>query len=561
MTGDTSSESGRPPLPYRWALWAVTAVVLISGVAAAAMFRAVEQPATGLTGLALDVELAVPDAVIRTASLSALLRDVTKVPIANELFGEDLAFYYESNPDRLNLEGTLRRIAYEHELTLTDRLVATAFDQPADVLLWRGAKGALEHWALAMTRGAVASFLQNTALASASGRDRQLSVAGRLALPEGGSEPVYAVEYAPERTLLLTTRGERVVVLSHPGLLLDNSGALRPDASATVLQLLAADAREQTRVYEPTFPATPALATGGTGVTHLIEARLHLLSFGYQRYFPAFEAVRFTFATGAWASALLVQPSAPNAAAAGDPRVWRAAPANAALCAALPVDWARGQSLAGSAGAALDVAAELDGPAAVCWYPDERVFAPLVVATVRSPRPALTEPVTALFDWGVKKGSGDAVAAPVQVDGATRWTRERQVPFRKKDDSTGAPSPGPLQVTLAITGSYALFSPDAGQVTRAIDTIARRYPSMADTLPADGALAVVDARRLSALVRQEALMMLPADKEPTLRAAADLHLLPRLARTEQLPAYRVPVPVVSGLERQWQPLTWQALPR
>src|SRR5688500_4355479 len=122
-------------------------VALMGGllVLAAALlwYRAVtwarfQEPVTGLA-----VDLAHPDALIRTQSLSQLPRELLKVPLAQDLLTEDLLFYYEEHPDRLGLKGSLRRIAYEHELGWGDELLAWVLDQPAEVALWRARDGRL----------------------------------------------------------------------------------------------------------------------------------------------------------------------------------------------------------------------------------------------------------------------------------------------------------------------------------------------------------------------------------------------------------------------------------
>ena len=83
---------------------------------------------------------------------------------------------------------------------------------------------------------------------------------------------------------------------------------------------------------------------------------------------------------------------------------------------------------------------------------------------------------------------------------------------------------------MARAGRYVLFSPDAARVDAAIDTLARRLPSLATALPESGPLlAVVTPSALSTLARNEVAKMLPLDKEPVLRPVADRTLMPRLA--------------------------------
>ncbi len=74
-----------------------------------------------------------PDALIESASLSQLPKAVLEVPLLRDVLTEDFVFYYENNADRLGLTGTLRRIVYEHDLTLKDSVIEELLDQPAQV--------------------------------------------------------------------------------------------------------------------------------------------------------------------------------------------------------------------------------------------------------------------------------------------------------------------------------------------------------------------------------------------------------------------------------------------
>ncbi len=78
-------------------------------------------------------DLRKPDALIESVSLSRLPKEILEVPLLRDTLTEDFVFYYENNGDRLGLTGTLRRIIYEHDLTLKDSLVEELLDQPAQV--------------------------------------------------------------------------------------------------------------------------------------------------------------------------------------------------------------------------------------------------------------------------------------------------------------------------------------------------------------------------------------------------------------------------------------------
>ena len=69
------------------------------------------------------IDFSHPDALILSERLSALPRDLLKVPLLKATLTEEFAFYYEEQEGRLSLMGTLRRLAYEHHLSFGDSLV------------------------------------------------------------------------------------------------------------------------------------------------------------------------------------------------------------------------------------------------------------------------------------------------------------------------------------------------------------------------------------------------------------------------------------------------------
>jgi uncharacterized protein YfaA (DUF2138 family) len=185
---------------------------------------------------ALEVKLAQPHGYVATPALSRLPRDLIKAPLARELLSEDFAFYYEDHEDRASVQGAIKRLAFEHQLTLSDQLLAAALDEPAELAFWADAKGAPRYWVMSMTRGVLTRALEQ--LAPVAAKDQQLSVIGEMSAP-GGSVKVYALKLSPRRTLGLVAQGERLVVLSDPGLLFDNERVADPASAKVVASLLA----------------------------------------------------------------------------------------------------------------------------------------------------------------------------------------------------------------------------------------------------------------------------------------------------------------------------------
>jgi uncharacterized protein YfaA (DUF2138 family) len=501
-----------------------------------------------LQAFRLDLER--PDALVRSRSLAQLPRDLLRVPMARDVLREDLVFYYEGHPDRLGLRGSLRRIAYEHQLDWQDDLLSWALDRPAEIALWRGSDGRLRHWLAALDRPRVGGLLQQLAQVAAS--DSQLSRVGSLAV-DGEAADVYVLEYGPGKRLALAGHGERAVLLSDPGLLFDAPERARPSAAALIGDLLSADLRRQGALRE-------SFALSGPAPEHSVSLGAHFLSFGYQRFFPGLEALRFDFGPDGWSTQALLAPDLLPSGGLQDGPLWSALPAGAAACALLPIDWRASRKVLEGVETAdgrrpADLASRLVGPAAVCWYDDGRLLTPLFAATLESAEAPVEPLLDALFDWGIaSRGPGGRRPGP----GAALWQRTLLVPFAAVS-AAGAPRPGPLTVSLARRGRTVFFSPASEQVERALATQEKRYPALAETLPADGVtLAVLSPPALARLLRGEALVMLPRDAEPYLRDAADRLLLPRLDALARQPRCRLTL-AVAPTERGWQRVQWQEL--
>jgi uncharacterized protein YfaA (DUF2138 family) len=516
------------------------------------------------------VDLGAPDAYIATPALSRLPRDLVNAPLARELLTEDFAFYYEEHEDRLAIHGALKRIAYEHDVTLTDRLLEIALEEPAEVALWKDAKGAPRYWLIAMTRGVLARALQQAVQLGAD--DAQFRVLGEL--PDAtGASPVYTLSLSSRRTLAFVSRGNRVVVLSDPGLLFDAQHNVDDAAAKTVTALLSGDAAEQA-LYRRHF----GLSQIGPG--HVLVADSSLLSFGYRHFFPGLRALRLDVPTdgGAPSMQLRVGDSGTLPSHASAQALWTGMPMGAAACAWLPVDWTRARDLleriapasaaaapasapaTSPAGAKADwirFASHLDGPAAICWYARSQFQTPLLVARTRSDAPAqeVDEALARIADWLIPGGRDAQAPHGASPASAThRWQRDVKAPWGAYgDDSASLYRP-----TLLHDGAWITFSPDDTLVDLAASTQERRYPSMSDTLPHGGAtLAIVAPAEVAELVQQEAFAVLSPQQE-VLRQAAEAHLVPRLDTLRRWPAVRASTTSSPSTEG-WVPIAWQPL--
>jgi len=533
-----------------------------------------------LTDIA-PIPLAQPDALIISTRLRDLPRDLLQVPLLKTLLTEDFVFYYDDNDGVLGFKGALRRIAYEHQMTLGDDLLAFVLDQPADIALWHDDGGKLTHWMINAQRTGLTALLQQVAKIAL--HDSQLTQVGTLPVADGGTTPVYKLHYGADRSLLFAGSGDKLIVFSDESMLTSDDYGPAPQR-ATVWQALL-DAHWQASPLRQHFGV--ANFTG----KHAVIAETAFLSFHYQHFFPSLEALRFDFDGQHWQSYLRLQGGTPQVVL-DTQTLWQHVPVGPTLCTALPLDTKRLAAVVpADAQPMIDA---LRAPAAICWYADGGLYSPLIIAQLRGSEIAqiahlssaqsttnIDTALGALFNASmhqlpsapapIAKDNAESVAgsnvkntlnAPTDThtnasrqaaaiqSGAHIWQRALQTDF------------GLFNVTLARQGDWLFFSPQRHLVDNALAVLAKQRPALADTLPSDSALveAVITPRTLSALLQQTVLGDLPKREEPLLRDAAQNRLIPRLAAIQSFPPVALTLPSpLSDASRAWQPIEWHTL--
>jgi uncharacterized protein YfaA (DUF2138 family) len=506
----------------------------------------------------VPLDLSRPEAVIRTSSLARLPRDLLRLPIASDVLTEDLAFYYEQHEDRLALGGALRRIAYEHQLEWSDALLQAALDEPAEIGLWRDGKGALRRFALVLDRNALATVLQE--LAAVALKDRQLQIAGEISL-EGYSTPVYSLTLSPRRSLLIVSGGERILVLSDPWMLLDQDGKVMVAAQRAIANWLGNPGVLASAFQIENSPQAPA---------HSLAIGAQALALGYAAFVPSFKALRFDYsATAGWSIQMWMDSAAPAAKARDEAQTWKVLPVNPSACVQLPLDWNVVLNVMGVAKIAAADTNELalrEGSAVACWYRESNLYSPLFVLRLQATPKDRDAIVRTLAEWALRlpssgKGSGEEKAAttseaapgssappkPEIRAGVLRWQPAGEA-------RAGMPVP-----TVAAKGDYLFFSPDPALVDRALDTLARRNPSVSDQMAeARDTLAFITPRSLAPMIEREALAALSRPGDANMRAAVQTHLAPRMQALARYPAYRLTFgarPPAQG----WRSVEWHVI--
>jgi uncharacterized protein YfaA (DUF2138 family) len=552
-------------------------LLIVAGVVVQMVWRPfAHRKAAGTGEIALDIHH--PDAVIDSEALSRLPRDILRVPLLHDVLTQDFVDYYESDNTRLSAEGALRRLAFEHQLDWRDELIRRVFDEPAHVLLWRSPDGRLGNWVMSMHRNGFAKLLQGFGNVAAS--DAQLSQVAKLS----GDVPVYALKLAVGRTLLFAAKDDRLVVLSAPGVLLDEKGGLLSERADAVSEMLSSGRDDAARAYQLDAP-------GDAPKGHRLVVSANYLSFGYQAFFSGIDALRFDFApngnaAASWQTSALIDPGKlPQQWNSAD--LWRVLPANAAACTSLPADWKEASGLLakvadGGAENAAAIGDQLAGPAAVCWYAKSTLVAPVFVARVKTQDAASIAALKAALGktFGNVIGAYEAKAAktgdqdsgyrrlPVTTrdQGADVTVWQRPVSARsgtalanKASFASQLSAERYFPVTLALAHGYLIFSPDGRLVDDTLAVLDKRYPALADTLAPQRlprTILTLTPSSAAALIEREAGAALPADQEAVFRNASRTHLVPKLHALAHYPPVSLTLPQNPPGSTGWVPVEW-----
>ncbi|WP_095139140.1 DUF2138 domain-containing protein [Pseudomonas sp. Irchel s3a10] len=543
-------------------------LVLVAGVAGGLGWL-LHKPKVPAAILASDkLGLSRPDALLETRSLSQLPKDLLTVPFLKATLTEDFVFYYETHADRLGLIGSLRRIIYEHDLKLQDSLIEQLFDQPADVALWRGVDGRLKNFLSVMDRGGLAKLLEP--LAKVALDDSQLSVFGSLKV--GSDEvPLYQLSYNASKSLLFASRGDKLVVLSNPNKYYDpangeseESGHVSPQALAALLN------------GDKLFPEAFGLPAKAPEIKQRLSVNSSVLAMGYQRFIPNFAGLRFDMDDKGWHS-YLAMDELENQPDFDFKPVWQAMPLGASACVTLPVAAEPQKPLLVKLGADEAVAQKLTehvaGAAGLCWYADSRLYTPLLVASLKDEDSSkLDGDLGTLFGSmvGAYESNVAEHAFPVveKQEGQSHvWQRQVSSnfgPYAAKTAENPAAISGRafMKVSLARHGSTLLFSLDDKLLDKALGTLDKRFPPMADVLPKDVLMPIYfGPDSMAQLMQQETLDSLPQDMEPVFYNAAQTYLIPKLRTLGGYGKYALTLPEGSEPDGHWQwlPLEWKAL--
>ncbi len=497
------------------------------------------------------LDLFAPDALLETERLSQLPKDLVGAPFLADLLSDDFVFYYQHNAEKLALIGTLRRLAFERNLSIPEQLISEILDTKAQVALWKAADGKLTYSLARLELGlaaplgkALANFI--SAASQIAQTDKQLKFAGELTIGKD-KVPFFSLGYLSDRTLTFAFHNGSLVLASHLELLQDDTQHFSAEAQTILEQLFS-----QQQPFNKHFNLAERTADTQTR----ISLDSHFFTLGYQDYVPALSALRFELTGGQWQSFLALAKGDHEARFAAD--IWANAPADASLCALMPINPNALTSIITAQQQNPQITQAFTGRSFICWFANAPLNKPLIGAelTKNGASAEFDTEITALFDKTIRntkipkttdeagnsQGGGYAPSnlQVVEIDGGKQW---------QKSDGKGKP-----MATLLRQHNFMLFSLHAPLVQHGADTLAKRYPALGDKLPNKNALALY-------LTPQGLASLLQTEIRQTASDAALGPLLGKLTALGKKPVTLAQFDASDDADvaMSWYPLQWNNL--
>ncbi len=527
--------------------WLVACIIVL--LAAGLHFAVRGQFKGGVPSLAIN--MAQPDAYVQSQQISALPADLVNMPGLKAVLTQEFVNYYEEHPDRLSLEGSLRRLAFEHKLSWQEKLISGLLDAPGELALWRDGKGRLSYFALVVQKNLAAGVVEQ--LAKVVLTDKQLSRAGEIKV-NGSAVVVYALTLRNDTTWLIASHGEQLLVLSHPGMLLQEGGQLA-SGSVNVVQTLLAKSTDHPWKQEFHLTKTTAPATA----RHTATVKASFLSFGYQHFFPEMYALQLQVnADATWQIQAAAAPKAWMDWGSAATHSWSVLPRGAAFCAALPVDWTLAepalQVALGTGAKAL--VSDLEAGAGVCWYANAGLYAPVVAARLKPGN-------NARHDASLKVLLSESLkATPPLKEVVEKKLNDQNILFTKDIANPRgyiSNKEGPShRVGIARLGATVIASVDHRMVEQSVAVHAKTYPALADEY-SQAPVLISQWPEVAKLLEAESLRLAARSSAPLFNTISREQLKPRLdalASNGNL-ALSAPKSTANGQSEKswlWQPL-------
>jgi uncharacterized protein YfaA (DUF2138 family) len=500
-----------------------------------------------------------PDATINTQSLFDLPKDLVSIPLVKDLLTEDFVFYYRnSGEDWLQFRGALARIAFEHELDWPTQIATWLMNGPAEIALWKGDEGRLNHFMVILNQSALKDLAAQIAKISIG--DSQLkaekAVSGHSAIS------VARLELPSGKNVFLAAENGRIFIFSDASMTLPIETEQKGIIERSKIFF---GAKDEVSVYSPKL---------GTN-KHSLTVSAQYLSFGYQAFIPGLQNLRLDFSKGGqWSASVLTTPEMSPI----DAKNWSYQARGAALCFSLPLNLKKVGSIVKSE----ILLHQMKNNATACWYPESKLYTP--VFTVRGDFKELIQKPQELRNiftnlvgvreaiWLPKESEDEQpklkylpmlpVQAAKVASGQIGFTRDIGGRFGLYDSKRNPQNEHLggkryFRVKLVVTPELLVFSPDDRLVDNTLKTLDGKFPSMAASMEKKMAVVQVpmmfmSPADLSKLMKNSILESLPASQESIFRTAVSRQFFPNLEKFgKQAPQ----VAFLKG-DKEWKSLEW-----
>jgi uncharacterized protein YfaA (DUF2138 family) len=443
-----------------------------------------------------------PDVVILTESLSTLPEDLVSRSFLSKVLSKEKVFKYQDEPSYYQIQGFLKRIAFEHNVTVTDNIVKYLLEVPAEIGLWKSFDGKLSDFTFTTKTGkikeTIAQFLLNVANIAS---DTQVTSF------QDGEGKGFNLQLGSKKLTISIRDGMIAVTTLGPTFLPWNiTGGSEHWKNGLYSGFLKSELGKN---------------------KHRLIMSGEYVTLGYQYFFPQFKAMSFTFDNSHWSVGTRMDKY--TGQFSDSTPLWKGLPLAPAMCIVVPVASDRVGSILESSKNLLgpkDVEAMIASPMAACWYEDSSLFTPLFAVKANA-IPDLKEKLKGSFDKYI--GTSDM-----------KIKDSKETFELSKDESYENEK---YTVKLALINGFIFFSPDSKLVDQAMATAGGKGTSVDEELKGDKTLSVLFSPfKVSGLLEHYLNDALPSTSESIFRTSLETYFISSFKNLSQVKPFVLSMP-------------------
>lgn len=471
-----------------------------------------------------------PDLVILTEELSEMPSDIVNKSFLSKILSKEKVFKYQDEPGYFQVQGFLKRIAFEHDVTTTDNIIKYLLEMPAEIAFWKGSDGKLHDFTFTSQAGkikeTVATFLLNVANIAS---DTQVTSF------KDGEHSAFTLKFG-SKSLTVSSR-EGMISITTLG-----------------VKFLPWNITEGNESWKKGFYSSNLKSDLGKNRHRMIFSGEYI-TLGYQYFFPHLEAVSFTFDKSNWSVATLMTKHDGKLALDATP-LWKVLPLSPAMCLVVPLAPDRVATLLDDSKDPkqlnpADLEEMIASPVGVCWYEDSSLFTP-VFAMKTNNIPDIKEKLKSSFE--------KYIGQPPVTDETTKFTEssmkvnDRKNTFELTKEVTYQ-NDETYRVKLALKNDFIIFSPDEKLVVQSIATADGKGTAVGDELKDKKELSVLFSPfRISGLLETYLNDALPSGQESVFRASLESYFMTSFKNLATVKPFVLSMPKTTEAEPKWEEL-------